>query len=86
MVIDDEHSDRGHDAEPNAGRRRGGPGCGIRSTYTSGAFEDYATEDVEGLLKDGIEQARIDLDDALEMVRALCEPVKPSKGTLEYQH
>lgn len=54
--------------------------------YTSGAFEDYAKEDVEGLLKDRIKQARADLDEALEKIRALCEPVKPPKGTLEYQH
>lgn len=54
--------------------------------YTSGAFEDYAKEDVEGLLKDRIKRARADLDEALEQIRALCEPVKPPKGTLEYQH
>ena len=54
--------------------------------YTTGAFEDYAKEDVEGLLKDRIKQARADLDEALEKIRALCEPVKPPKGTLEYQH
>ncbi|GAA1989691.1 HsdR family type I site-specific deoxyribonuclease [Microbacterium pumilum] len=54
--------------------------------YTSGAFEDYAKEDVDGLLKDRITQARADLDEALEKIRALCEPVKPPKGTLEYQH
>lgn len=54
--------------------------------YTSGAFEGYVKEDVEGLLKDRVKQARGDLDEALERIRALCEPVKPPKGTLEYQH
>ncbi|MEX3516372.1 HsdR family type I site-specific deoxyribonuclease [Corynebacterium camporealensis] len=56
------------------------------SDYTSEAFADYDEEDVEGLLKDRIEQERQDLDEALEMVRALCEPVSPPKDTLQYQH
>lgn len=56
------------------------------SDYTSEAFADYDEEDVEGLLKDRIEQERQDLDEALEMVRALCKPVSPPKGTLQYQH
>lgn len=54
--------------------------------YTSGALDGYAKEDIEGLLKDRTEQDRQDLDEALERVRALCEPVAPPKGTLEYQH
>jgi type I restriction enzyme R subunit len=54
--------------------------------YTSGAFEDYAKDDVDGLLKDRLTQARVDLDDALENIRALCEPVEPPNGTLQYQH
>lgn len=56
------------------------------SDYTSGALDGYAKEDVEGLLKDRTEQDRQDLDEALEKVRALCEPVAPPKSTLEYQH
>lgn len=56
------------------------------SDYTSEAFGDYDQDDIDGLLKDRIEQERQDLDDALEMVRALCEPVAPPKGTLQYQH
>ncbi len=54
--------------------------------YTSDAFDGYDEEDIEGLLKDNIEQARKDLDDALEGIRALCEPVAPPKETLQYQH
>lgn len=54
--------------------------------YTSGALEGYAKEDIEGLLEDRIEQERVDLDEALERVRALCEPVAAPKGTIEYQH
>ncbi len=54
--------------------------------YTSGALDGYAKEDIDGLLKDRTQQDRQDLDEALERVRALCEPVSPPKGTLEYQH
>ena len=54
--------------------------------YTSEALDGYAKEDIDGLLKDRVEQARDDLDEALEQIRALCEPVAPPKGTLEYQH
>ena len=34
---------------------------------------------------DRIEKAREDLDEALEQIRALCEPVAPPKNTLQYQ-
>jgi len=54
--------------------------------YTSGALDGYEKTDIEGLLKDRSEQERKDLDDALERIRALCEPVAPPKETLEYQH
>ena len=54
--------------------------------YTSEAFEGYEKNDIEGLLEDRIEMAREDLDEALEIIRALAEPVAPPKGTLEYQH
>lgn len=54
------------------------------STYTSGAFEGYDSEDVEGLLKDRYEQARERLDDSLDQVIALCEPIHP-KTQKEYR-
>ena len=53
--------------------------------YTSGALDGYEKKDIEGLLSDRIEKAREDLDDALERVRALVEPVAPPKNTLQYQ-
>jgi type I restriction enzyme R subunit len=53
--------------------------------YTSGALEGYEKQDIEGLLTDRIEKARDDLDDALERIRALCEPVLPPKGTDQYR-
>ncbi|MEV1328419.1 type I restriction endonuclease subunit R [Micromonospora costi] len=53
--------------------------------YTSGALEGYEKKDIEGLLSDRIDKAREDLDEALEKIRALCEPVEPPKNTLQYQ-
>lgn len=53
--------------------------------YTGGALEGYEKKDIEGLLADRIEKAREDLDEALEKIRALCEPVEPPKDTLQYQ-
>jgi type I restriction enzyme, R subunit len=54
--------------------------------YTTEAFDGYDKKDIEGLLEDRIATAREDLDDALEKIRELVEPVKPPKGILEYQH
>jgi type I restriction enzyme R subunit len=56
------------------------------SDYTQGAFDGYDKEDVAGLLKDRLEQAKLDLDNALEMVRALCEPVKAPRNSEDYIH
>jgi type I restriction enzyme R subunit len=56
------------------------------SDYTAGAFEGYDKEDVAGLLKDRLTQARDDLDNALEAVRALCEPVRAPRNTQDYIH
>jgi type I restriction enzyme R subunit len=53
--------------------------------YTSGALDGYETKDIEGLLSNRIDRAREDLDEALEKIRALCEPVEPPKNTLQYQ-
>ena len=53
--------------------------------YTGSALEGYEKKDIEGLLSDRIEKAREDLDEALEKIRALCEPVEPPKNTLQYQ-
>ncbi|GAA1821038.1 type I restriction endonuclease subunit R [Agromyces neolithicus] len=53
--------------------------------YTSGALDGYEKNDIEGLLTDRIDKAREDLDEALERVRALIEPIAPPKNTLQYQ-
>jgi type I restriction enzyme R subunit len=49
------------------------------SDYTSGALDGYDKEDVAGLLEDRVEKARERLEDALESIRALCEPVEPPR-------
>ncbi|MCB1718517.1 MAG: HsdR family type I site-specific deoxyribonuclease, partial [Candidatus Competibacteraceae bacterium] len=54
--------------------------------YTAGAFDGYDKADVAGLLKDRLTQARLDLENALEMVRSLCEPVKAPRHTQDYIH
>lgn len=54
------------------------------SSYTQGAFSDYDSKDIEGLLKNRLESAKQDLDNALEMVRGLCEPVRYPKNTQDY--
>jgi type I restriction enzyme, R subunit len=58
---------------------------GAITDYTSGALDGYEKADIEGLLTDRIEQAREDLDNALEQVKAICEGVAQPKGTLQYQ-
>lgn len=52
--------------------------------YTAGAFDGFDKDDVLGLLKDHLEEGRKDLDEALEVVRVLCEPVKPPKDSQAY--
>lgn len=54
--------------------------------YTSEALDGYDKEDVDGLLKDRLQVARLDLDTALEMVKALCEPVPAPRLSQDYQH
>src|SRR5690625_2222822 len=54
--------------------------------YTGEALDGYEKDDIDGLLTDRIEKAREDLDEALERIRALCEPVAPPNNTLQYQH
>ena len=54
--------------------------------YTSEAFDSYDKADVQGLLADRLQKARERLDDSLEAVKAMVEPVEPPKGQLEYLH
>lgn len=54
--------------------------------YTADAFDGYDKEDVAGLLKDRLVQSKEDLDNALETVKALCEPVKAPRNTKDFIH
>lgn len=54
--------------------------------YTSGAFSGYEKSDIEGLLKNRLKEGKERLDEALEAIKALVEPVEPPKGTIEYIH
>jgi type I restriction enzyme, R subunit len=57
---------------------------GAFKDYTSGAFDAYEKSDVEGLLKDRLKKGKERLDEALEAIKALCEPVEPPKDTLTH--
>jgi type I restriction enzyme R subunit len=52
--------------------------------YTSGALDGFDKTDVEGLLKDRLEEAKEDLEEAREVIKALCEPVEHPKDTAAY--
>ncbi|MCL2247019.1 MAG: HsdR family type I site-specific deoxyribonuclease [Lentimicrobiaceae bacterium] len=48
-------------------------------------FDAYDEEDIEGLIKDRIEEAKTFFDKTLDEIEALCEGVKHPKGQLEYR-
>jgi type I restriction enzyme R subunit len=52
--------------------------------YTAEAFDGYDKEDVAGLLTDRLKMGQNRLNDALEAVRALCEPVEAPRDTHAY--
>lgn len=52
--------------------------------YTNEAFEGFEAEDVIGLLKNRVTEAKDHLEELLESLRALCEPVKMPRTTLEF--
>lgn len=54
--------------------------------YTSEAFDCYDKEDVSGLLTNRLDKAKEQLEDSLEALRALCEPVAPPKDIVDYYH
>ncbi|HXI24663.1 MAG TPA: HsdR family type I site-specific deoxyribonuclease [Pyrinomonadaceae bacterium] len=57
---------------------------GAVKDYTSGALDGYDKEDVAGLLQDRVAKARELLEERLESVRALCEPVEAPKDQQAY--
>jgi type I restriction enzyme R subunit len=52
--------------------------------YTSEAFNIFEAEDVTGLLKNRVAEAENHLEELLESIRALCEPVVLPRTTLEF--
>ena len=56
------------------------------NTYTSGAFEDYDAEDVEGLIKDRTEEAKKYFLETLDALDELCEGVDMPRAELDYIH
>jgi len=57
------------------------------AVYTSELdYDDFAKEDCDILLKDRLNAGKERLDDALEQLELLCEPVEPPKEDLQYIH
>lgn len=57
------------------------------SVYTSELdMDDFETEDIGIMLQDRLEAGKKRLDNSMEALALLCEPVEPPNGTLEYQH
>lgn len=54
--------------------------------YTSEALGGYDKSDIDGLLQNRLEKGKENLDDCLEAIRALIEPVEPPKDTLDFIH
>ena len=54
--------------------------------YTSGAFDAFDEEDVKGLIKNRVDEAKKSFEEALEKLDDLCEGVKAPKSMVEYQH
>jgi type I restriction enzyme R subunit len=54
--------------------------------YTSGAFEGYAAEDIEGLIKDRLNEAKKYLDATLEELEDLCGGVPAPRAEIDYIH
>ncbi|MDE0325706.1 MAG: HsdR family type I site-specific deoxyribonuclease [Candidatus Poribacteria bacterium] len=52
--------------------------------YTGEAFENFDPEDVQGLLKDRRKKGKERLEETREAVKALCEPVDPSRDSAAY--
>ena len=54
--------------------------------YTAGAFEGYSPEDVEGLIKDRLGEAKKYLDTTLEELEDLCGGVPAPRAEIDYIH
>ena len=57
------------------------------AVYTSELdYDQFKPEDCQILLQDRLKKGRESLDNALEEIALLCEPVPPPKSKLDYQH
>ncbi|EAZ83049.1 type I restriction endonuclease subunit R [Algoriphagus machipongonensis] len=57
------------------------------SVYTSELdMDDFDSKDISVMLEDRLTVGKKRLDDSIEALALLCEPVKPPKGTLQYIH
>ena len=57
------------------------------AVYTSELdYDQFAKEDCDILLQDRLKKGRERLDNAIEEIALLCEPVDPPKSKLDYQH
>jgi type I restriction enzyme R subunit len=63
-----------------------GPLANALNKYTSGAFEGYAAEDIEGLIKDRLEEAKKFLDATLEELEDLCGGVPAPRAEIDFIH
>jgi type I restriction enzyme R subunit len=52
--------------------------------FTTGAFDAYEKADVEGLLKDRLKTGKERLGEALDAIKALCEPVEPPQDSMAH--
>jgi len=57
---------------------------GAITDYTGEAFAGFDKADVEGLLKDRLQQARERLEETRERIKALCERVEPPHNTAAF--
>ena len=57
------------------------------SVYTSDlAYDDFEPKDIDVMLQDRLKAGKERLDNALEEISLLCEPVEPPKKTLDFIH
>lgn len=56
------------------------------NTYSSGAFEGYAAEDIKGVVKNRLEEAKKYLNTTLEELEDLCGGVPSPRAEIDYIH
>lgn len=62
-------------------------GTGALQVYTADLdYDDFEAKDIDVMLQDRLKLGKERLDDALEEIHLLCEPVAPPKDSLAYIH